>query len=98
MCIRDSYYFEKYASDGLGLFSNLRDIGYTRALIYENTGKYLLSVNLDDEQLLQDIHQFYSGRKGARYCDISVFHDEDIESCETIRTAEIEFFAQLREK
>jgi FkbM family methyltransferase len=50
------------------VFGRLRDIGYRRMDVYENTGEYVRSVELPG-----DIHGEYSGHGGARYADVCVF-------------------------
>ena len=92
----DPHYFVQHGDDGLATFANLRQIGYRTALVYENTGEYLLAANLDNSSLLQDLDQFYSGRGGKRYCDICAFHTDDADLAQTIRLAEIEFFRSRR--
>jgi FkbM family methyltransferase len=66
-----------HGDDGISVFRGLRDVGYTRALVYENTGEFLLSTDLSDTSLLEDLHRFYQSYRGARFCDICAFHDED---------------------
>jgi len=82
--------------DGCGIFESLQQIGYQSALVYENTGDYLLTAELSARTLIEDIYQFYSGRLGERYADICAFHAEDADLCQTIRLAEIEFFRRQR--
>ena len=50
------------------VFDRLRDIGYRRLDVYENTGEYVRSV-----QMPGDIHDEYTGHGGARYADVCVF-------------------------
>jgi FkbM family methyltransferase len=88
----DPYYFVQHGDDGLVTLANLQRIGYRTVLVYENTGEYLLTANLDNGSLLQDLNQFYLGRGGKRYCDICVFHADDADLAQVIRLAEIEFF------
>ena len=85
----DPYFFEQYGDNGFDLFNALRSIDYTHAAIYENTGKYLLSVELDNERLLADIHRFYLGWNGSRYSDIAIFHEQDVDVFQAIRQAEL---------
>lgn len=66
------------------------------ALIYENTGEQLLPANLEDVQLLEDIHFYYSGRNGQRYADICAFHEEDTDLCQIVRRMEMEHFNTYR--
>jgi hypothetical protein len=61
-------------------------------MIYKNNGDYLLTADLENSSLIEDIHKFYSGYSGQRYCDICAFYEEDLNLCQTVRRAEIEFF------
>jgi FkbM family methyltransferase len=47
------------------VFERLREIGYRRAVVYENTGELAQTT-----ELTADIHAAYVGHGGARYADI----------------------------
>lgn len=49
------------------VFERLREIGYTRADVYENTGELARRADLGD-----DIHSDYVGHGGSRYADVCV--------------------------
>ncbi len=85
----DPFLFEQYGNNGFCLFENLRNAGYAHAVVYENTGEFLVSVDLADERLLNDINHFYSGRDGARYSDIAIFHEQDTDVFHAVRQAEL---------
>ena len=90
----DPFHFRRICDDGFEVFNVLRTCGYNDALIYENTGDYMMSLTIGDTSLLEDIHQFYSGRSGDRYCDICVLHADDHGLAQAIRSQEIEFFSR----
>lgn len=92
----DPHLFNKYTDDGFKIFESLRQVGYQYLLIWENVGDYLLSVELHNQLLLEDIHHFYSGRSSNRYCDICALHTQDEDIFHAIRQKEIEFFTQFR--
>lgn len=92
----DPYFISLYNDNGSEIFETLRQVGYHSIMVYENNGDYLLTANLTDKALLEDIHHFYSGRGGGRYCDLCAFHREDDDLCQVIRCAEIAFFQQHR--
>jgi hypothetical protein len=79
-------------ADGPGMLRALRDVGYSRVLVYENIGDYILSTELSNERLLSELHEFFSGRQSRRYCDLCVFHGDDDELAESIIQSELEFF------
>lgn len=92
----DPYFFGKIGDDGFQIFQALRDIGYKTAMIFENTGEYLISVELYNNLLLEDIHQFYTGWKSSRYCDICIYHEDDSDVFTQTRLNEITFFKSER--
>lgn len=54
------------------VFERLREVGYRRAHIYENTGEFVRTVELGEE----DIHSPYVGHRGSRYADVCAFTDD----------------------
>lgn len=92
----DPYFLNNINDDGLSIFNDLYKINYRKMIIYENTGEYLLSVELNQKQIIEDIHYFYSGRGGGKYCDICIFHSDDSELADLIRKKEIKFFKNYR--
>ncbi len=92
----DPYFFERIGEEGLAVFALLRGLGYKTCLVYESWGDFLLSMDLDDTRLVQDVHNYYTGRGGYRYCDISVFHEEDDDVAASARRMEIEFLHATR--
>jgi FkbM family methyltransferase len=51
------------------VFERLREIGYRRAHVYENTGELARSVELGED----DVHSPYVGHGGSRYADVCAF-------------------------
>ncbi|MDD5580248.1 MAG: FkbM family methyltransferase [Methylobacter sp.] len=92
----DPYFFNKFNDKAFQIFHNLREIGYQAMLIFENTGEYLIHLDLSNDLLLEDIHQFYSGWEGRKYCDICIFHEMDLDVFKQARLNEIEFFKRAR--
>lgn len=93
----DPYFFDSKTPDGHEILEQLLSIGYQVAMIFENNGDYLCSVELTNSILTEDIREFYSGRDGQRYCDICVFHADDVDLWRVARQAEIEFFRSYRD-
>ncbi len=85
----DPHAIRRYYVTPPPVFARLRDAGYRTALFFDNTGDYLLTADLDDHRLLEDLHVLYSGHAGQRYCDVCVFHEADSQLCVEIRIAEI---------
>jgi FkbM family methyltransferase len=68
------------------VFTTLSSLGYSMILIYQNLGRYFMSLTLDQLDALQDLHQFISDLDG--YCDVVAFHREDLEIAISLRAAE----------
>lgn len=88
----DPYASERYGDDCFSVFDMLKSIGYEKIMIYDNYGDYILTATIDNKDLLEDIHQYYSGRASKRYADICAFHEEDSDLVKTIKSSEVNFF------
>lgn len=84
----DPFLFSKAHDDGFEVFEILREIGYVAALFFENTGEYLIEIELQNARQLLDLHSFYAGSRSARYCDICVFSDDDRDVLDAVRLGE----------
>jgi FkbM family methyltransferase len=68
------------------VFTTLSSLGYSMILIYHNLGRYFISLTLDQQDALQDLHHYISDLGG--YFDVVAFHKEDLEIAINIRAAE----------
>jgi FkbM family methyltransferase len=77
---------------GLSVFDRLLEIGYSMAMIFDNSGEYIQTLSLSARQQLADLTEYLPGGEGQRfgYCDICAFHTDDAELCEPARQLEIE--------
>ena len=57
------------------VFSLLFELGYSSLLIYQNVGRYLMTISLDEVRQLKDLHLFLVSSHG--FCDVVAFHKED---------------------
>jgi FkbM family methyltransferase len=83
------YYPEACVAAGqepFAVFPLLASIGYSSLLIYQNFGRYFMSVNLEQTCLLKELHCFLAERRG--YCDVVAFHTEDSDVAERVRAFE----------
>lgn len=92
----DPFFLAEQGDDGISIFNDLSSYGYKNLLIYDNFGDLMLSVNINNSRFLEELHLYFSGRLGHRYCDICVFHTEDNDLFEIAREREIKFFENLR--
>jgi FkbM family methyltransferase len=77
---------ELLGQEAFPVFAQLSSLGYSTMLIYQNVGRYLMSLNLDQVDALEDIHHFISDLGG--YCDVVAFHREDLDLAIRLRTSE----------
>jgi FkbM family methyltransferase len=70
------------------VFSNLVSMGYRTLMVYEAVGHYLLSFDVREVELLEDIHHYYGTTLGG-YCDLVAFHAEDTDIAEAARAGEL---------
>jgi FkbM family methyltransferase len=68
------------------VFTTLSSLGYSVILIYQNLGRYFMSLTLDQVDALEDLHHFISDQDG--FCDVVAFHKEDLEIAINLRAAE----------
>jgi FkbM family methyltransferase len=90
----DPYLTGKQGYDAQRVFLDLQSIGYTLGIFWDNTGDYLLTAELANASLLEDLHVYYSGRSGEKYADIAFVHQEDNDLGLEIRKAEVAHFLQ----
>ena len=93
----DPYYLQIQGEDDISIFSYLLSLNYRKLMIYDNYGDYLVSADLENTELLKELHYYFSGRKGQSYCDICAFHKDDIHLFYEAKQLEMEFFARSRD-
>jgi FkbM family methyltransferase len=86
----------EHDSGGLETLRNLKIAGYRLVLIYDNVGDFMFSAELENEKLLTEMHEFFSGRHSKTYCDLCIFHACDTDIAEKIRRSEMDFFRAAR--
>jgi hypothetical protein len=92
----DPFFLSANGDSGLTLLNQLRGIGYSKALVYDNFGDYLLSLDIDELPHWRDLDAYFSGRRGDRYMDVCLFAENDIQLHDKIRSSEIAYFSSKR--
>jgi FkbM family methyltransferase len=85
----DPFFLSKQNDDGISIFALLQTWGYHSIAIYDNFGRYLISLKLIDCNQIADLHQYLLDRQGTYYYDICAIHTEDIEILDQIRKIEL---------
>ncbi|HTJ12604.1 MAG TPA: FkbM family methyltransferase [Dinghuibacter sp.] len=55
----------------------LRDRGYEDVLVYEDSGRFMLSLRLSEPLQVEQMHRWIGGSPGVSYVDLVVFHRDD---------------------
>lgn len=82
--------------DVLSLFSFFTKHKYEYIIFYDNFGKYVISLNLDEKEKLFDLSNYFESSDSEKFCDICVFHMQDKDLFELTRKKELEFFSKNR--
>jgi FkbM family methyltransferase len=83
---------------GLDIFDRLLGIGYQSAVVFDNAGEFIEEVPLNARQQLADLSEYLpGGEQFSGYCDICVFHQEDLDLCARFRELELETRSRRRQ-
>ncbi|CAN5453073.1 hypothetical protein BH10BAC5_BH10BAC5_09660 [soil metagenome] len=78
------------------MFEFFRSLNYLYVIFYDNFGDYLISLNLNETEKLEDITSYFSNRNTDIFCDICVFNKDDKDLFTSVRLNEIDFFTKNR--
>jgi hypothetical protein len=83
---------------GLSIFARLNEVGYTKAVKFDNRGEYIQTLSLSARQQLADLSDYLpGGDEFYGYCDVCAFHETDLDLCDSVRRIELETRAARRE-
>ncbi|MBP1646055.1 MAG: methyltransferase, FkbM family [Bacteroidetes bacterium] len=90
----DREFLDNVNDDGFSTFKMLEDIGYNKAIIYDNYGRLLISIDIVlNKDILGQLDLYIKNKKGAfPYYDICVFHKEDNLIYNSVVKQEFDFF------
>ncbi len=91
----DVDYLRQQNEDGLKIFDNLKDFGYNIALYYDNFGKFLLSTEISNTHLLQQLYAYINRKEDSAfpYYDVCLFHENDNDLADFCIKKEMEFYS-----
>ncbi len=72
----DPHFLAEQGDDGISIFPLLASNGYSKALVYDNLGKFAGPLDTADQAATRALHDSYLRAKGT-YADLCAFHDED---------------------
>lgn len=90
----DPFFLTQQGDDGVSIFAMLTEAGYEELLVWDNFGDFMMSMRTTQTAMLQEVHQYFSGRNGLRYADIAVFAHKDLDVMRAIIVKETEVAAE----
>jgi FkbM family methyltransferase len=85
----DPFFLKNQKEDGISIFSLLQTLGYHSIAIYDNFGRYLISLPLTETNQIADVHGYLLNRLGDYYYDICAVPAEDLEIIQQLREIEL---------
>ena len=90
----DSVFLSQQNDDGLSIFDDFRELGYYKILYYDNFGKFILSADLNQKELLAQLFAYINKKESAfPYYDVCLFHQDDTELAIDVVKKEMAFFS-----
>ncbi|MDB5120206.1 MAG: protein containing nucleotide-diphospho-sugar transferase domain [Sphingobacteriales bacterium] len=65
----------------IDFIKSLEDIEYTQIIVYDNFGRFISKLNLENVSVLKDLIEYTRNSKTIYYYDLCVFHYEDSDLC-----------------
>ncbi len=72
----DPYFLSKQNEIGYDIFGYLNNLGYSDLMLFENTGRYIFTINTELERELVELHNYFN-QNGEKYMDICAIHEND---------------------
>jgi FkbM family methyltransferase len=85
----DPFFLANQKEDGISIFSTLQTLGYHSIVIYDNFGRYLISLPLTETSQIADMHGYLLNRLGKYYYDICAVQAEDLAIIQQLREIEL---------
>jgi FkbM family methyltransferase len=85
----DPFFLRNQKEDGILIFSLLQNLGYHSIVIYDNFGRYLISLPLTETNQIADMHGYLLNRLGDYYYDICAVQAADLEIIQQLREIEL---------
>jgi len=92
----DPIFLSEQGDDALEMLSDLRDLGYAHALVYDAYGYLVMGLSLDDWGVVSQLSEYVAPRIPIPYFDLALFHSEDADLFEQCLAREQAFFRESR--
>lgn len=74
----DRVFIQKQNDDGFLMLKRLGEIGYKRLFFYDNTGRFITSLTIDQIDAIECLHDYIKDYKAPfEFYDICIFHSRD---------------------
>jgi FkbM family methyltransferase len=73
--------------DGARFFPALRDAGYRHIVVFDERGRYLVSVAPGDERIVEDVFTHFVGGGNRHYADLAMFPERDADIWMDLRSS-----------
>ena len=86
---------EGLGDDGLGTLNLLETMGYETAIFYDNFGRFILSTELKNKHIIEQLHFYMSEepkKSAVPFYDICLFHQHDKQLAQEFIKEEMTFF------
>ncbi|PWS26408.1 hypothetical protein DHW03_16640 [Pedobacter yonginense] len=84
------HHLREVGENGLLLFDLLKELGYEYLALYDHTGRFMLSLNVNNANTIEQIHYYISNYNATiPYFDIAAFSASDIDVFEQVIAGEI---------
>jgi hypothetical protein len=92
----DPYLAKQNNDDPFTIIPFLKKCGYEYLMFYHATGDFVCSCSVHDEQLIDQMVHYFSGRKVEFYADLCAFPAKDKDIYENFVQQEIAHFRKVR--
>ncbi|HSA05963.1 MAG TPA: FkbM family methyltransferase [Candidatus Gastranaerophilales bacterium] len=82
---QNAEYVFKDDKNQLMFFNDMLNFGYNYAIFYDHLGNFLLSMNLENKSLLEELTNYINIQRHIPYFDICMFHNQDKQIYKDIR-------------
>lgn len=91
----DILFKESSWQESLSVIDNITKVGYSKFIVYDNYGNYLMSLSSQDIDKFIDLNTYLvsnrhrSGRAAVYYLDVCAFHEQDLDLFSQIKNYEM---------
>lgn len=92
----DPHFLQKQNENSYFIFDFLEAKGYSKIIFYDNFGDFLITLQINEKEKIEELTNYFSNRDSLKYCDLCFFHSEDEDVFEHTREEELKYFLANR--